>query len=47
MFENQSIKSNHRVLIKHQLDTFVAPVFAPEYIATILVTELCTNQDEH
>jgi hypothetical protein len=47
MFENQSIKSNHRVLIKHQIVTFAAPVFVTEYITNILVTEMCINQDEH
>jgi hypothetical protein len=41
------IKSNHKVLRKNDVDTFEAPVFAPNYSATVLAAKMCTNFNEH
>jgi hypothetical protein len=35
------------VLFLVELDTYGAPVFAPNYSATILSAKLCTNSNEH
>ncbi len=32
-----------RVLGKNKVDTYGAPVFAPDYSATVLATKICTN----
>ncbi len=46
-FESNLIKSNHPVLRKNDVDTFEAPVFAPNYSATVLAAKMCTNFIEH
>jgi hypothetical protein len=47
MFKSHLIKSNHRVLRKNEVDTYGAPVFAPDYSTTVLATKICTNSSEH
>ncbi len=37
------IKSNHRALRKNEVDTHGAPVFAPDYSATVFGAKMCTN----
>ncbi len=46
MFKSHLINSKHRVLRKNEVDTHVAPVFAPEYIVTVLAAKMCTNSNE-
>jgi hypothetical protein len=41
------IKSNHRVLRKKYVETYGASVFAPDYSATVLAVQMCTNSIEH
>jgi len=33
--------------MKNEVDTYGAPVFAPDYSATVLVAKMCTNANEH
>jgi hypothetical protein len=40
MFKSHKIKSDHRVLRKNYVDTFGAPVFAPDYSATGLASKM-------
>ncbi len=40
MFKSHQIKSDHRVLRKNKVDTYGAPVFAPEYRATGLAAKM-------
>ncbi len=47
MLKNHKIKSNHRVLRKNSVDTYGAPVFAPDYRATGLSAKICTNSNAH
>ncbi len=47
MYKSHEIKSNHRVLRKKYLETYGASVFAPDYIATVLAAQMCTNSIEH
>ena len=47
MFKSQLIKSDYRVLREIYEDAYRTPVFAPDYIATVLVAKLCTNSDEY
>jgi hypothetical protein len=42
MFKRHLIKLNHIVLRKKR-NTYGAPVFAPDYSATVLAAKLCTN----
>jgi hypothetical protein len=44
MFKGHLIKSNHRV---QGVDTHGAPVFAPDYSATVLAAKMCINSQEH
>jgi hypothetical protein len=44
MFKNHTIKSNHKVLKKNELDTYGPPVFAPDYRATVLAENLTPNE---
>jgi hypothetical protein len=39
MFKSHQIKSNHRVLMKNEVDTHRAPAFAPDYIANVLAAK--------
>jgi hypothetical protein len=39
--------SNPRGRRENELDPYGAPVFAPNYSATILSAKLCTNSNEH
>jgi len=41
MFKSHKIESNNRVLRKNKVDTYVAPVFAPDYGATVLAAKMC------
>ncbi len=43
MFKSQLIKSNHRVLSKNEVDTYGAPVFAPNYSDIAYADKMCTN----
>ncbi len=36
-----------RVLRKNKPDTYWAPIFAPDYSATVLAAKMCTNSNEH
>jgi hypothetical protein len=47
MSKSQNIKSNHRVLRKNEVENYGAPVFGPDYSATILEDKMCTNSNEH
>ncbi len=47
MFKSNLIKSNHRVLMKNKVDTYGAPVFAPDYGATVLAAKMSTNSHQH
>ncbi len=47
MFTSHLIKSNHRVLRKHRVNTYAAPVFLHDYNATVLVAKMCANHHEH
>ncbi len=40
MFKSHHIKSDHRVLRKNLVDTYGAPVFAPDYSATGLASKM-------
>jgi len=46
MFYTQLIKPNNRPG-QNRVDTYGAPVFAPDYSITVLVAEMCTNHLEH
>jgi hypothetical protein len=46
MFKSYCINSNHRVLRKNELYTYGAPVFPPDYSATVLAAKMC-NSNEH
>jgi hypothetical protein len=39
MFKSHQIKSNHIVLRKNDVDTYRAPVFGPDYSATVLAAK--------
>jgi hypothetical protein len=47
MFKSRLIKSNHRIQKKNGVGAYGAPVFAPEYNATVLGTKICTNSIEY
>jgi hypothetical protein len=47
MFDSHLIKSNHRVTRKNKVDTYGAPVFAPEHSAIALAAKMCINFHEH
>jgi len=47
VFKSQLLKSNHRVQSKNSVDTYEAPVFAPDYMATVLVAKMFTYHHEH
>ena len=47
MLKSYLIKSNHRVLRKNEVDTYEAPVFAPEHSVTILAAKMSSNYNEH
>jgi hypothetical protein len=47
MFKSHKIKSNHRVLRKNKVDTYRAPVFAPDYSNTALAAKMCINYHGH
>ncbi len=47
MFKSCQIKSDLRVLTKNKVDTYRAPIFAPDYSATVHTAEMCTNSNEH
>jgi hypothetical protein len=40
-------KSNHRILRQNKVDTYGAPVFAPDYNTTVLAAKMCTNSNEN
>ncbi len=44
---SHQIKSNHIVLRKNEVNTYGAPVFAPEHSATVLAAKMCSNSKEH
>ena len=46
MLKSHTIKSNHRVLRKNKVDTYGAPVFAPDYSTTVLAA-MFTYSNEH
>jgi len=46
MFKSYKIKSVHSVLRTNVVDTYGAPVFAPDYSATVLAAKMCTNSNE-
>ncbi len=46
MFKTQKIKLNHRHLQKYKVDTYEAPVFAPDYNVTVLTAKIHTNSHE-
>jgi hypothetical protein len=33
--------------MKNEVDIYGAPVFAPDYSATVLAAKMCTNANEH
>ncbi len=43
MFKSHKIKSDDRVLRKNLVDTYGAPVFAPDYSAMGLAAKMRTN----
>jgi hypothetical protein len=47
MFKSQLAKPNHIDLRKHRGDTYGALVFSPDYGTTVLLTEMCTNHNDH
>jgi hypothetical protein len=47
MFKSHLIKSNHTVPMKNNVDTYGAPVFAPDFSATVLAAKIFTDSDEH
>jgi len=47
MLESHKIKSNHSVLGKNVVDTYWAPVFAPDYSTTALAANMCTKLQDH
>jgi hypothetical protein len=46
MFKCHQIKLNHRVLRKNEVYTYEAPVFAPDYSATVIAAKMCPNSNE-
>jgi hypothetical protein len=40
MFKNHKIKSDHSALWENQVDTYGAPMFAPDYSATDAATKM-------
>ena len=40
MFKSQKLKSNHRVLMKNEVDNYGAPIFTPDYSATVLAAKM-------
>ena len=40
LFKSYKIKSDHRVIRKNYVDTYGAPVFAPDYSATGLAPKM-------
>jgi hypothetical protein len=47
MFKSYLIKSSHEVLRKIKVEAYGAPVFAPDYRATVLATKMWTKSHEH
>ncbi len=47
MFKSHQIKSNHRVLSKNEVYSNGLPVFAPDYMPTVLAAKMCSNSNEH
>jgi hypothetical protein len=47
MFQSHEIKSNHRVLRKNKEHTYGAQSVAPDYTASVLATQMCSNTNEH
>ncbi len=47
MFKIHYMKSNHRVPVKKVVDTYEAPVFTPNYSATVSSAKICTYSNEH
>ncbi len=40
MFKSHKMKPNHRVLRINEVDVYGAPVFAPDYSATVLGAQI-------
>jgi len=40
VFKNYIILSDHRLLLKNEVDTYEPPIFAPDYNATGLATKM-------
>ncbi len=47
MFKSHSIKSNHRVVRKNEVDTNGQPFFASDYNTTVLAAKTRTYSNEH
>jgi len=47
MFKRHYIKTNHRVLVKKVVYTYVASVFTPNYCATVSSAIICEYSNEH
>ncbi len=47
LFKSHLIRSTQGGPKKNAEHTFGAPVFAPDYSATILVAKMCANSNEH
>jgi hypothetical protein len=47
MFKSHQIKLNQRVPRKNEVETYGAPVFAPDYSTTVLGAKMCTDSNEH
>ncbi len=47
MFKSHLIKSNDRVLRKNEVDTYGAPVFAPDHKTSSTTAKMCTLSFGH
>ena len=47
VFKTLLVKSKIRVLRKNKVDTYEAPVFAPDYSTTVLSAQMCTYFYDH
>jgi hypothetical protein len=47
MFKSHRINTNYRAIRKNKIDMNGAPVFAVDYISSVLAAKMCTNSHKH
>jgi hypothetical protein len=47
MFKKSISKIKPESPLQIKVDTYLAPIFAPDHSADVLVAKMCTNQHEH